>query len=49
MLFLRESDGVYQFGSKKVYVKTEGGKILSKLDVEFLNFSPCWRRFLVPE
>lgn len=31
MLFLRESDGVYQFGSKKVYVKTEGGKILSNL------------------
>jgi len=29
LLFLREGDGVYQFGSKKVYVKIEKDKILS--------------------
>ena len=29
-LFIRERDGVYQFGSKRVFVKMEGGKIYSK-------------------
>jgi hypothetical protein len=29
-LFIRERDGVYQFGSKRVYVKMEGGKIFSR-------------------
>lgn len=48
MLFLRESDGVYQFGSKKVYVKAEGGKILSKLEIFYLIASPCRRWLLVP-
>ena len=28
-LFIREGEGIYQFGSKKIYVKTEGDKILS--------------------
>lgn len=30
-LFLREREGVYQFGSKRVYVKIEGDKVFSKL------------------
>lgn len=29
-LFIRERDGVYQFGTKRVFVKMEGGKIFSK-------------------
>lgn len=29
-LFLREREGVYQFGSKRVYVKMEGDKIFSR-------------------
>lgn len=29
ILFMREGEGVYQFGSKKIYVKTEADKILS--------------------
>ena len=29
-LFLRERDGVYQFGTKRVYVKMENEKIFSK-------------------
>ena len=29
-LFIRENEGVYQFGSKRVYVKMEGEKIFSK-------------------
>ncbi len=42
-LFLRERDGVYQFGSKRVYVKMEGDKVFSKLR---FNFSSCWWWFL---
>ena len=26
ILFLRESEGVYQFGSRRVYIKIEAGK-----------------------
>ena len=31
-LFIRERDGVYQFGSKRVYVKMESGKIFSSFE-----------------
>ena len=41
-LFIREREGVYQFGSKRVFVKIEGDKVFSKL---FMTISPCWRRF----
>ena len=41
-LFIREREGVYQFGSKRVYVKIEGDKVFSK----FLLPSPCWRWIL---
>ena len=30
-LFIREREGVYQFGSKRVYVKIEGDKVFSTL------------------
>lgn len=30
-LFVREKDGVYSFGSKRVFVKMEGGRIYSIL------------------
>jgi hypothetical protein len=29
-LFIREREGVYQFGSKRVYVKMEGDKVFSR-------------------
>ena len=29
-LFLREREGVYQFGSKRIYVKMENDKVFSK-------------------
>lgn len=32
-LFIREREGVYQFGSKRVYVKIEGEKVFSKISV----------------
>ena len=42
-LFLREGEGVYSFGTKRVYVKMENGKIFSKI-FKPKNYSPCWRR-----
>ena len=42
VMFLRESEGVYLFGTKRVYVKVEKDKIISKF---YLIHSPCWRRF----
>ena len=48
LMFIREGEGVYQFGSKKIYVKIEQDKIYSI--IWFLkknNFlSSCWRRLL---
>lgn len=35
-MFMRESEGVYQFGSRRVYVKCERDKIMSKL-IELYN------------
>jgi len=31
VLFIRESEGVYQFGSKKIYIKIEGDKVLIRV------------------
>ena len=44
-LFIRERDGVYQFGTKRVYVKTEGDKVFS---MPMPNPSPCRWRFPHP-
>jgi hypothetical protein len=42
IMFLRESQGVYQFGSRRIAVKVERDKINSKLFI-FISFSPCGR------
>jgi DNA repair exonuclease SbcCD ATPase subunit len=44
-LFIRERDGVYQFGTKRVYVKTEGDKVFSRI---VLNPSSCRRWIFDP-
>jgi len=36
LLFIRESEGVYQFGSKRVFIKFEGGRILIRVGGGFL-------------
>ena len=36
VMFLRESEGVYLFGTKRVFVKVEKDKIISKLDFSYL-------------
>lgn len=36
-LFLREGSGVYSFGSKKIYVKMESGKIFIRVGGGFLT------------
>ena len=38
IMFLRESEGVYQFGQKRVYIKVEkGDKILVRVGGGFMN------------
>ena len=37
IMFMRESEGVYQFGSRKVMVKVERGKIQIKVGGGFLS------------
>ena len=37
IMFMRESEGVYQFGSRKVMVKVERGKITVKVGGGFLS------------
>tara|TARA_B110000285_G_C14619929_1_gene378666 strand:+ start:120 stop:350 length:231 start_codon:yes stop_codon:yes gene_type:complete len=40
IMFLRESEGVYQFGSKRVYIKVEkGDKILVRVGGGFMNIN----------
>lgn len=36
VMFLRESEGVYLFGTKRVFVKVEKDKIISKHDSNYL-------------
>lgn len=36
-LFIREGEGVYSFGSKKIYVKMESGKIFIRVGGGFLT------------
>jgi hypothetical protein len=47
---MRESEGVYQFGTKRVGVRVDKDKINSKLlavEKLIINYSPCWWRLLV--
>jgi hypothetical protein len=37
IMFMRESDGVYLFGSKKVCVKVDKGKIIIRVGGGFLS------------
>ena len=42
IMFMRESEGIYQFGTKRVYVRVDKDKINSKLLYHFECYSPCW-------
>lgn len=42
-MFIRERDGVYQFGSKRVYVKMEGGRIYVRVGGGFLHLDEFLR------
>ena len=37
ILFLRESEGVYQFGSKRVYIKVDCNQVLVRVGGGFIN------------
>jgi hypothetical protein len=42
-LFIRERDGVYQFGTKRVYVKTENDKVFVRVGGGFLSLDEFLR------
>ena len=46
IMFMRESEGVYEFGSRKVFIKVEKQQIKSKLKqiIILTVYSPCWWR-----
>ena len=39
-LFIRESEGIYHFGTKRVFIKIENGKVISKFFIN--NSSSGW-------
>ena len=43
IMFMRESEGIYQFGTKRVYVRVEKDKINSKLYSIMIFISPSRR------
>lgn len=47
IMFMRESEGIYQFGTKRVYVRVDKDKINSNHDIILINYSSCWWRILV--
>jgi len=49
-MFLRESEGVYQFGSKRVYIKVEkGDKILVRVGGGFMNINEFINQYTLEE
>ena len=46
---MRESNGVYQFGSKRIAVKTEGGKIQVRVGGGFLSLDEFIDQFTPTE
>lgn len=45
IMFMRESEGIYQFGSRRVYVRVDKDKINSNVTFYFnIYISSCWGR-----
>ena len=42
IMFMRESEGIYQFGTKRVYVRVDKEKINSNNLFKLIMSSPCW-------
>ena len=50
IMFLRESEGVYRFGQKRVYIKAEqGGKIAVRVGSGFMGIDEFVRTYEVNE
>jgi len=50
IMFLRESEGVYQFGTRRVAVRVDKDKINSMsifIVYNIMFYSSCWRRLFV--
>ena len=49
-MFIRESEGVYQFGQKKVYIKIEkGNQIMVRVGGGFINIDKFIQQYTEPE
>jgi hypothetical protein len=48
-LLIREGQGVYQFGSKKIYVKIDKEKILVRVGGGFISIQEFLDIYLPPE
>ena len=49
IMFMRESEGVYEFGSRRVMVKVEKGKILIKVGGGFLSIDEFLEQYTPAE
>jgi len=50
IMFLRESEGVYQFGQKRVYIKVEkGDKILCRVGGGYISINDFLEQFMPEE
>eukprot|EP01017_Pseudomicrothorax_dubius_P039145 TRINITY_DN5962_c0_g4_i1.p1 TRINITY_DN5962_c0_g4~~TRINITY_DN5962_c0_g4_i1.p1 ORF type:complete len:816 (-),score=343.55 TRINITY_DN5962_c0_g4_i1:188-2635(-) len=49
VLFIRESEGVYQFGSKRIYVKVEMDKIMIRVGGGFLSLEEFLEQYVPVE
>ena len=49
IMFMRESEGVYEFGSRRVMVKVEKGKILIKVGGGFLSIDEFLEQYTPTE
>jgi len=50
IMFLRESEGVYQFGQKRVYIKVEkGDKILCRVGGGYISINQFIEQFMPEE
>ena len=48
-MFMRESEGVYQFGTRRVMVKVERGKIMIKVGGGYLSIDEFLQQYTPAE
>jgi len=48
-IFLRENEGMYQFGSKRVYLKINKGSIFVRVGGGFIDFEQFVDKYAAPQ